>query len=357
MKTKFIAFTIVSLLLIQTIVLLALYELYKVSKHYETQIFAASQTNAQNSNIAKTIALGQEELYELYTGDKLVDKFATYDEALKEADIFSSSFIKLSDEIIWDNFSKFYVTQEEKIIGRFETFEEALKFAKIYTDSRVFFTETEKEIWFREESFQDSVLIQVAPIRQMPELARGCEVTSLAMLLNHAGLDVSKMTLAEGIVKNPIPITRTYGGKVYAGDMNEGFLGDIYSFKNDGIGVYNKPIYNLAENYLGDSVLNITEFDFNNIYHFLNRGYPVWIITTSTFSKLPESSFQTWYLPDETPMKVTYREHSVLITGYDQHYIYFNDPFSGHSKARKQNFIAAWEQMGKQAVTYTNLHD
>ena len=323
MKIKWMAFIIVSLLLIETLLLLTLYQIYKTSRQYDTDIFLNQSSHTQT----------------------VVPKYK---------EIEDDSIVEMPDETVEEPLGRFYVMQEEKIINHFETFEEALAFADNYDDSCVYFTETQKGIWCKEDVLSESVQIHVNPIQQMPELARGCEVTSLAMLLNHAGLDVSKMTLAEEIAKNPIPITYQ-NGKVYAGDMNEGFLGDIYSFQNDGLGVYHRPIYHLAQQYLGDDALNISDFDFEHIYRLLNRGYPVWIITTSTFSPLPESSFQTWYTPDETPMRVTYKEHSVLVTGYDQNNVYFNDPLSGHSKSKKQNFIAAWEQMGKQAITYTKM--
>ncbi len=45
-----------------------------------------------------------------------------------------------------------------------------------------------------------------------------------------------------------------------------------------------------------------------------------------------------------------------MITGYDDDYIYFNDLLTGekNKKAPKQDFINAWVQMGKQAITFIN---
>ncbi|AST07852.1 peptidase C39 [Anoxybacillus flavithermus] len=204
----------------------------------------------------------------------------------------------------------------------------------------------------KEQVSVKSVLIDAPILSQLPELPRGCEVTSLAMLLNHAGINVDKMTLAKQIKKNPTPY-RIHNGKVFYGHPNEGFVGDMYTIKKPGYGVYHKPIKELAEIYLPNQIVDLTGQSFEEIYKYLSEGTPVWVITNTTFRILPPSEFIEWQTP-QGPIKITYREHSVLITGYDEKYIYFNDPLTGtkNKKAPKSEFIQAWIQMGKQAITY-----
>ncbi|SFA49611.1 Uncharacterized protein YvpB [Parageobacillus thermantarcticus] len=204
----------------------------------------------------------------------------------------------------------------------------------------------------KEQAAIKSTLIDAPIISQLPELPRGCEVTSLAMLLNYAGVNVDKMTLAKQIKKNPTPY-RKHNGKVFYGHPNEGFVGDMYTTKKPGYGVYHKPIKQLAEMYLPNQIVDLTGQSFAEIYKYLSKGTPVWVITNTTFRVLPPSEFREWQTP-QGPIKITYREHSVLITGYDDQYIYFNDPLTGtkNKKAPKVEFIKAWEQMGKQAITY-----
>lgn len=210
------------------------------------------------------------------------------------------------------------------------------------------------------ESIQDEVKEEVeiskkildAPlISQLPELPRGCEVTSLAMLLADAGVKADKMQLAEEVKKDPTPMT-SQNGKTHFGNPHVGFVGDMYSFNNPGYGVYNEPIFELAERYLPGKVENITGESFDSVLNKIKEDKPVWIIINATFNVLGENEFKDWDTPSG-PISITYREHSVLVTGFDEEYIYFNDPLTGikNNKSNKHNFIAAWEQMGKQAIS------
>lgn len=199
---------------------------------------------------------------------------------------------------------------------------------------------------------KDDVLIEAPAISQMPELKRGCEVTSLTMLLQHAGVKVDKLTLAKEINKDPTPY-RVENGSTYFGNPHKGFVGDIYSFDSPGLGVYHDPIKQLAEKYLPNKIDDITGSDFEELKIPLSDGRPIWVIINVEYRKLDDSDFETWRTPDGD-VKITFKEHSVLVTGYDKDFVYFNDPLTGekNKKAAKGDFEAAWIQMGRQAITY-----
>ncbi|MCM3569163.1 C39 family peptidase [Neobacillus mesonae] len=188
-----------------------------------------------------------------------------------------------------------------------------------------------------------SKLLDVPLINQMaqPKLYNGCEVTSLAMILNYHGINVTKNELAENI--KTVPLTYANGKK---GNPNVGFVGNMA--KGPGLGVYNGPIFDLAQKYAGNKVVNLTNSPFTDLLKKVSQGLPVWIITTSSFA--PVSVFEAWNTP-QGKIKITFSEHSVAITGYDENHIYVNDPYGvKNRKLSRESFIKAWKQMGSQAV-------
>ena len=167
---------------------------------------------------------------------------------------------------------------------------------------------------------KEAAMIENVPfIKQLPELPRGCEVTSLAMLLQYKGVQVDKMQLASEIHRVP------FEQNGLRGNPYEGFVGNIYTKAEPGYGVYNKPIFNLAEKYVSEKVINLTDRDVKDLYKVISSGSPVWVIINTTFQPLAESSFETWNT-SSGEVKITYFEHSVVVVGYDQNFVYVNDP-------------------------------
>ncbi|RXT07106.1 C39 family peptidase [Ammoniphilus sp. CFH 90114] len=184
------------------------------------------------------------------------------------------------------------------------------------------------------------ILLDVPIVKQKPELPRGCEVTSLAMILLDENIKANKMTLAKQVDKVP-----------YKGHPNVGFVGNMYDKRKPGYGVYHKPIEKLARRYAGQRVKNLTGSSFDQVLSYVSNGHPVWIITNATFRPLPYSAFETWKTK-HGDVKITWHEHSVVIVGYDQTFVYINNPLSGKNKRYYlKDFRQAWEQMGKQAIT------
>ena len=176
-----------------------------------------------------------------------------------------------------------------------------------------------------------------------PALYNGCEVTSLAMLLQYYGKDVSKNDLADAI--KTVPLTYDDGDH---GNPNVGFVGSV-SGDTPGLGVYHGPIRKLAKQYIGN-VTDISGSNFSAVIRALSSGHPVWTITTATFAKVED--FEEWSTP-QGDIKVTYSQHSVVITGYSKakRLIYINNPYGQKNEAVDwDDFAAAYKQMGQQAI-------
>lgn len=186
--------------------------------------------------------------------------------------------------------------------------------------------------------------LNVPEINQMPDLPNGCEVTSLAMLLQYYKINVSKDTLAQNIAHVD---SYTSNGKM-RGNPHQGFVGSM-SVQNAGWCVYNEPLYNVALKYT-NRIQNYTGHNFIEVLKLVSDGHPVMIITTLKFNRVHD--MQTWTTP-QGKVKVTPSSHACVITGYNKKTkkVYVNDPYGIKNRAVSwDNIEASYNQQGKQAL-------
>ena len=197
----------------------------------------------------------------------------------------------------------------------------------------------------------DSILLDVPIINQNPELKFGCEVTSLAMVLNYAGVTVSKMDLYRSIQKETDPLIRTSKGDILRwGNPEYGFVGDMTG-RRAGTTVFDKPLISLINNKLPGRAVNLTNQPFEQVLEHVEAGYPVVVWTTLDYG-LPKR-WETWKHGQQV-VRVPLDLHAVVLVGYDNNNVYLNDPLSGKKqvKVQKEQFISSWKSLCSRAVSY-----
>lgn len=246
--------------------------------------------------------------------------------------------------------SLYEVYSDKGLSGVARTLGNSLEISAESNSSKVYFFEKGQRNNIYDVNIQiKNRIIDVKSISQKPELARGCEVTSLAMLLSHAKKQtVDKMVLAEQIAKDESQRT-VVNGIIYYGDMHKGFVGSISDRSKPGLGVYAKPIFELGKKYVSN-IHNISGASFEQILGFVGNQEPVWVITPINYNVVPESVIQVWKT-NSGFMETTFLEHSVVIVGYDDKNVYFNDPIQGKRLSKPlAEFKKGWENQGRQAI-------
>lgn len=198
---------------------------------------------------------------------------------------------------------------------------------------------------------KSSVMLNVILIRQNPELRYGCEVTSLAMVLNYAGVKTNKMDLYRSIQKDSDPIVRSAKGDILRwGNPADGFVGDMTG-RRAGYAVFDKPMVALINQKLPGRAVNLTNQPFEKVLEHVAAGFPVVVWTTGDY-RLPDR-WEGWYHGKQyikTPLDL----HAVVLVGFDSNYVYLNDPLSGKKQVRvnRNQFISSWKALQRRAVSY-----
>ncbi|MGG3562191.1 C39 family peptidase [Neobacillus rhizosphaerae] len=198
---------------------------------------------------------------------------------------------------------------------------------------------------------KNSTMLNVVLIKQNPELRYGCEVTSLAMVLNYAGVKTNKMDLYRSIKKDPDPIIRSTKGDILRwGNPADGFVGDMTG-RRAGYAVFDKPMIALINQKLPGRAVNLTNQPFEKVLEHVAAGFPVVVWTTGDY-RLPDR-WEGWYHGKQyikTPLDL----HAVVLVGFDANNVYLNDPLSGRKQVRvgKTQFISSWKALQSRAVSY-----
>ncbi len=195
-----------------------------------------------------------------------------------------------------------------------------------------------------------AVLLDIPSQSQLPELANGCEVTSLSMLLTSVHHPVHKMWLAAHQPTDPTPMQLDAKSSItFWGNPNVGFVGSVKKV-DEGYGIYHKPLAKFLNDLLPGQASDLTGDAFENILASVARGVPVVLWTTGTFK--PTSWWVTWNSPTGL-VHATPEEHAVLLVGYNPTQLFINNPLNGQpaQSVNRALFIGAWNQLGKQALT------
>lgn len=176
-------------------------------------------------------------------------------------------------------------------------------------------------------------------ILQNPELPTGCEATSLTMVLNFLGEEVTKTE----IVDNYLP-----KGGFGTHDPRFYFLGSPYL--ESGGGCYAPAIEQTVKNYNSEiNVTNLSGTDFYELRDCINNGNP--IIFWATIDMQPSVNAY-YYNFDGQEVVWKYYEHCLVLIGYDEDkdVYYIADPLKGIVEYNRTLVEERYNEMNKQAL-------
>ncbi|MFK4334594.1 uncharacterized protein YvpB [Bacillus sp. RC240] len=204
--------------------------------------------------------------------------------------------------------------------------------------------------WVNEGNVNRSqVILNVPSIYQFPELHNGCEVVSLQMLVEHQiGRSLNKVAFA---FEMPFDQTKLKNYKTSSqiwGDPDVGFVGDVTG-NTPGYSINPEPLKRLLDKYARGT--NLTGNDFSVLEDYVRNGKPV--VTWVTVALNNPRPITTWKTPGGKTIYGRMNTHAVVLTGVDDNYVYYNDPFYGtkNVKVSKSWFASIYNQMGKKALS------
>lgn len=188
-------------------------------------------------------------------------------------------------------------------------------------------------------------------ILQNPELPNGCEVTSLAMLLDSVGQPIDKVELYREYL--PKRDFHTDGGVRYGPDPEQYFVGDAAS-RTGGWYCFEGPIVQAANDWLEvqGSVLRakaVTGLSREELDEYASSVVPVAVWVTLGYAK-PQYSSYTWLLEDGTKYYPYRNLHCVVLASAEGDDYRIADPINGFQTVDHNTFWASFSAMDSRAV-------
>lgn len=202
----------------------------------------------------------------------------------------------------------------------------------------------------------ESCYIEMDNIQQLPELPAGCEVTSLAIVLNYLDYSVSKTRLADNYLPCSDDFYTGSNGELYGPNQNDVFAGDPHSNQ---YGCYAPVIVRTANSYLKECGSEYTARDISGenpegLYRYVLDGTPVIVWATIQMREIP--SYIEWFDSEtEERLRIPNRQHCLVLVGVDGETLTFNDPYDSRGIVQypKSLFEQRYNEVGKQAVVLT----
>ncbi len=194
------------------------------------------------------------------------------------------------------------------------------------------------------------------PLLQMPELPNGCEITSLTMLLQWAGVPAEKTDLAQ----NWLP-REPFGGteeeptgqnpeQAYAGDPAQ--EGSWYCFEG--------PILDAANGYLDYNhqawrAVSLTGISKGELNRMVRNGTPMAVWVTLDYGEPVLSTDFSWQLPDGSTYQPYRNLHCVVLEGMVRDEYRIADPLYGWQTVDRDQFWEAFSALGCRAVALQHV--
>ena len=189
-------------------------------------------------------------------------------------------------------------------------------------------------------------------IYQNPELPNGCEITSLAILLDWAGYPIDKVELSD----NYLPKQGFYwsDGVLHGADPNQAYAGDPAS-RSSGWYCFEGPILEAANAYLSDQnttqqAAPLSGTSREELENYMNDGIPLAVWVTLDYSAPRSRASSSWHLPDGTNYVPYTNLHCVVLAGWDGDRYQIANPIKGWQTVSPDTFWSCFDAMGRRAV-------